>query len=708
LKLLTRYSNFLIFFIFLSLFFIYKPYQQFSSQLSTMLTGEDKKVYKLSEKFTYVKTLFVAVKGFKKEDLHKLNEIKKKLSSNKEISLNNTLNNKELNKYKQQYKFYLNDLKYKNIEQINIKQKLQSIYDEMISSPFYFSIDKTDPLQILKKPIPSKKMKLKNGQLILEDYGYVAFFTIESKTDEKSRTKIYNYIQKELKPYKDIKYFSTVFFYVENSQVIQEDAAFIIKVSMILLGLLYLVVLRNLYLFINIAATLFTSVIAGQLITTYMFNDTSIIALAFSTAITSVSIDYMFHHYLHNYYHEKLGFNKAVFYGFLTTISAFILISFINFPLIKQISIFTIVSLTIAYIHFAFIYPYINIKHVQPYSKENFKSFFTIKGEVLILISVIGIFIIANFVKFDFNVKNLDYQNIKLKEDRDFFRSRLSINNKVPIILIANDVNSLISNAKTIKAIDKDCAIAINSLVSQNEYINTQAKLKEFNFIKLKEQLITNAKEIGFKEDYFISSYDNKTIFPPYPNYTRKYLDQLGFNIIYDNNQYICSALVSKDKLDQILALGFTKTAQSSVLFSNSLKKVYDELVLYGGLTLLLIISILTLVTKKRFIYAFIYIIFPAFLILLYGCFVPLNIMHIFMLFIVLAIGIDYGIYMNEPILSHNTTLAIIYSLISTFAGFGVLALSQINSLYSIGMTAIIGIFGILFLLLFQYRKPHN
>jgi predicted exporter len=78
------------------------------------------------------------------------------------------------------------------------------------------------------------------------------------------------------------------------------------------------------------------------------------------------------------------------------------------------------------------------------------------------------------------------------------------------------------------------------------------------------------------------------------------------------------------------------------------------------------------------------------------------------MLFIVLAIGIDYGIYMNEPTLSHNTTLAIIYSLISTFAGFGVLALSQINSLYSIGMTAIIGIFGILFLLIFQYRKPYK
>ena len=78
--------------------------------------------------------------------------------------------------------------------------------------------------------------------------------------------------------------------------------------------------------------------------------------------------------------------------------------------------------------------------------------------------------------------------------------------------------------------------------------------------------------------------------------------------------------------------------------------------------------------------------------------------MHLFMAFVVLAIGIDYGIYMNEAKLTHNTTVAIVFSLISTFAGFGVLAISEINSLYSIGMTAVIGIVGILFLLIFQKR----
>jgi len=164
-----------------------------------MLTGEDKKIYKLSEKFSYVKTLFVAVEGFDNKSLHKLNQIKEKLSKNPEIKLNNSLNNKELKEYKKQYKFYLNDLNYNNIDDIDIKKRLTNIYNEMISSPFYFNIDQTDPLGIIKNKIKKQNIKQKNGQLILEDYGYITFFTIESKTDENSRIKIYNFIQENLK-----------------------------------------------------------------------------------------------------------------------------------------------------------------------------------------------------------------------------------------------------------------------------------------------------------------------------------------------------------------------------------------------------------------------------------------------------------------------------------------------------------------------------
>ena len=92
-----------------------------------MLTGEDKKLYQLSEKFSYVKTFLVATKGFEKKDLKRLQTLQKELSSNPKISINNQLNNKKFQKFKQKYTFYLNDLSYENSFNINIGQSYEEI-----------------------------------------------------------------------------------------------------------------------------------------------------------------------------------------------------------------------------------------------------------------------------------------------------------------------------------------------------------------------------------------------------------------------------------------------------------------------------------------------------------------------------------------------------------------------------------------------------
>jgi predicted exporter len=75
------------------------------------------------------------------------------------------------------------------------------------------------------------------------------------------------------------------------------------------------------------------------------------------------------------------------------------------------------------------------------------------------------------------------------------------------------------------------------------------------------------------------------------------------------------------------------------------------------------------------------------------------------MLFIILSISIDYGIYMGSSNINQNSYEAILYSLLSTFAGFGVLIFSKVNALFSIGITATIGIFAIAILLIILKRS---
>lgn len=87
--------------------------------------------------------------------------------------------------------------------------------------------------------------------------------------------------------------------------------------------------------------------------------------------------------------------------------------------------------------------------------------------------------------------------------------------------------------------------------------------------------------------------------------------------------------------------------------------------------------------------------------------FIEFNILHIFMIFILLSFSIDYGIYTSKR-LDKKTKEAIIYSLLSTFAGFGVLIFSKINSLKAIGVIATIGIIAIALLLIFSKRSNNE
>ena len=62
---------------------------------------------------------------------------------------------------------------------------------------------------------------------------------------------------------------------------------------------------------------------------------------------------------------------------------------------------------------------------------------------------------------------------------------------------------------------------------------------------------------------------------------------------------------------------------------------------------------------------------------------------------------------MSSKQVSSSTKKAIIYSLVSTFCGFGVLVFSNITALYSLGTVASVGIVSILLLLL-NSKKVFN
>jgi predicted exporter len=183
-------------------------------------------------------------------------------------------------------------------------------------------------------------------------------------------------------------------------------------------------------------------------------------------------------------------------------------------------------------------------------------------------------------------------------------------------------------------------------------------------------------------------------------------LKRYGISLLKSGSKFIGYGNIDKKSLPLLSNLEFAKPLSIKMLFEKRMQQSVDRLIVLGLFAILFIVVMLLLVAGKGLIRALTYLLFPLAVILLYAYFVPLNILHIFMIFIVLSISIDYGIYTARSV-DAETKQAIAFSLLSTFAGFGVLVFSQINALFSIGIIATLGILA-LFLLLIFLKGPSD
>ena len=700
---LTNYINGLILAILIVLVIYFDSFKVISTQIQSILpNSEQKELLEKFNEFQSSKKILLYVDGLEKESLEKIKNIENELLKIDGLKLEKNQSNKNLQKFQEDYKFYINNFDKRNLENLNINSKLEEIKFNLINADFSYFFDKNDPLSLLEKTENKKNYSLKNGHLIIKDLGYLSIFTINSSINSISQyEEIYDLVQNKTNIYENVKVFSPIFYFVENSRIIKNDVKTIILSSTIVLVLLYILILRDLKLLINSFITLSSSILLALFISSFIFKELSIFVTVFGISISTVAIDYMFHHYVHNYYEEKKEFNKHVFLGMITTVGAFFIISFISFDLIKQICYFSIISLVFSYLQFSFLYP--KIGFIYKNKKEiNFHLFSKIKPSVVILLSFVLIVISLKQLGFDSNLKNLDVENKKLNQLENFFNEKLTNQDNIPILIKANSIDSLIKNSKILKNEYPNAFVPLSVLISQEEFLEKKEFLEKIKIDSIKSQLEIKSLDFGFKENFFNKSYMYNV---QIPNYTQEDIINLGLEVLAFKDYFISYANVPKSQENEFYNYSFVESLSIKSMFEESLNSIYKELIFYGFTTILFIIIMVLISSKKNYLNTFSYIIFPFSLILLLSFFSSFNILHFFMLFIILSISIDYGIYMGSSNINQNSYEAILYSLLSTFAGFGVLIFSKVNALFSIGITATIGIFAIAILLIILKRS---
>lgn len=691
---MIKYFNYILFAILTILFFVFNINNKISTNIQALLPqSQNKELLKEFLTFESNKKILVSIKGLNKTSLEELRDFEKNILKIKGIKKSNNITPSSFKEYQNKYYFYLHELNTEKTNSLDVKQELTKLYDSIINSFITVNINKKDPFELAKKE--DIRLNIKNGKLILKDYGYVSLFSLDKSINSLNEyERIYDEIKK--KETSNITTFSSIYYFVENSRYIKNDVNQIVLIALTLLIFLYFFILRNINLLTNTILTLSSSSLFATIFLTFIYEEISLFVLVFGLSISTIAVDYMFHHYFHKNYETKKDFNKEVFLGFFTTFSAFFILSFCDFLLIEQITRFAMVSLFISYVIFAFIYP--RITFIQKEFKLYEQNKISIKKIYFFILSSAVLLISLQNINYDFDIKSLDYENRELRQKENFFKEHLNEENTQTVLVKASNINELILYNEQIKKIDSSAISSLDRLISKESFIKKYEELSQSKVKKIKEDLQKYISNTSFKKDSFKNAYVYELKIPAY-SYEK--LLEYDISIKAHKDYYISYINVSKEKYNDILKKEFIYSLSLKTLFEESLQKELEKIFILGLSSLVFIVLIIIFITKNKIIQALNFLLFPSALIFMYLSFVTVNILHIFMFFIILSISIDYAIYSSKDN-KKQTNKAIIFSAISSFAGFGVLIFSNINSLFSMGSVASLGIFAILILILFQ------
>ena len=688
-----KHLNLFIFFLLGTLFLGFSSQIKFSTNfLEVFFSKESATLLDVTSKLGLSNNIYVAKKGFTEESLHELRIIADKLQNIEGISkVKLSLSpSKKLREYYKKNYYLLADFNRTKLSSRQIHEKLQTAYDALQEAYIYMPLDTNDPLGLFSVNVSRNEAYMK-----LQDYGYVLKAEVNINTSSAAEAKVlYTKVNALLKEHKDILVYAPFFFLVENSTYIRSDTQKIITFATILLLLLYFFMLKNHRLLFHTIIAIGSSVLGAILASAYLFGSVNIMVLAFGISITTISIDYMFHYYFHGDFSNK-GFirQKRVFFGFLTTFGVFVIFSFISIRLFHELAFFAAVSLLIAYVLFSWAFSYLEIEK-PPVTGSRF-AFKRVNPLYLLLLSVVLFGYSYTHLKFDDDLRNLDYKNERLLALSQQFRKGL-MQSRYQTVLLSDTTRELLLQKYERLQIKHPEILGIGKfLLSRRKCEERLGALEAFDFRKIRQTIQTEAKKIGFANvfEHLYTGLERMDCDNMHA------LDGMGFKIVKeDDGRYYTVVFIPKDetltKMEGVEILDIAKH------LSQDMQNSKQTIVKFMTVSIVFIVAMLVLVSGINILYPLVYIVFPL-SVVLFGITLSgmINIMHLFALIILIAIGIDYGVYMHRTTTQTETMTAIKYALLSTLAGFGVLIFSDTVALHSIGFVITVGI-GAVFILL--------
>ena len=507
------------------------------------------------------------------------------------------------------------------------------------------------------------------------DRGLMLLAEIDSLEDSALKDTLAHF--KELKThYPSIHYFSTDFMRVENLGLILQEVNFLLGFASLVFIILYFVIIRIPLLTFNTIFTLIFANTIAILLTLCVYPKVTIMALSFGMGISNIAIDYMMHHHFFGLYthapsyakHSPLArpaFNRPVFYGYFTTMIGFGVCLFIPFPLLAQLALYAMISLTISYVSFAFIYPRIGFKPPRLFDSIARLRKPCVPSIVFLTLACVGFIFAFSTLKLDFDLSKLDYQNKSMLDERAFF-ANIEDKDEVKVLLFSQESDGLM--------------------------LFTRGLLEHIGAVKF----YANAGKSPLEQYYYLASM-SKAQFAT----MRALFDEL-------KTQGILSPLIAQlwnpAEIAKITEsrINFDERPLQDIMDSLA-DSIYQPMLIVLGIALMAMLCVLAFSVRGAFISAVGFVLFPLSMALsVVASHSEFNMMHLFALLILVVVSVDYGIYAIKEGESPRTTHAILFSALTTGVSFGILITSHTKALNSLGEVIFAGMGCILILLLYN------
>nr|WP_317403759.1 hypothetical protein [uncultured Helicobacter sp.] len=499
-----------------------------------------------------------------------------------------------------------------------------------------------------------------HSPLVAKDYGFYALIELHSLEDTQLQDTLKSF--KELESsYPDMRYFSPDFMRVENLGLILQEVNLLLGFASLVFIVLYFVILRIPLLTFHTICTLILANMVAILLVLCVYPKVTIMALSFGMGISNIAIDYMMHHHFFGLYAQKKAtFNRAVFYGYITTMLGFGACLFIPFPLLAQLALYAMISLSIAYVSFAFIYPHLGLKPPKLFAFISRIRSPRIPSLIFLLLALLGFIYAAWHTKLDFDLSKLDYHNTQMLEQRAFFERT---QNDVPQVLLqAKEAHGLMLFVRGLLANDSNITF--------------------------------NKKQGSIQDGYFylLANMTHEQI-----RHATSLLNDLKTDS--GTNLKLWSVEEQKQILESKLTL---ETRPLQKIMDSLADSIYQPMLIVLCLALGLMLLSLVVSLKKDFFHAASFVLFPLSVALcVIASHSEFNMMHLFALLILVVVSVDYGIYAIKEGENPRTNHAIIFSALTTGASFGILILSQTKALNSFGEVIFSGMCCMMILLVF-------